>query len=241
MIIFPAIDLKDGKCVRLKQGLADESTVYSENPADMAKRWERAGGKFLHVVDLDGAFTGKRHHTDIVRSIVEAVDIPVELGGGIRTDDDIRMTLECGVARVIIGTRAINDVDALSRLVDEFGDKIVVGIDARDGFVQVNGWVETSSVKALELASIVSGAGVSTIIYTDTATDGMLKGHNVAATDEMCRHVKCNVVASGGISSVDDINALVQLGHKNLQGAIVGKALYDGVVTLEELLAAAGE
>ncbi len=241
MIIFPAIDLKDGKCVRLRQGLADESTVYSENPADMAKRWENAGGEFLHVVDLDGAFTGKRHHTDVVRSIVEAVDIPVELGGGIRTDDDIRTTLECGVARVIIGTRAINDVDALSRLVDEFGDKIVVGIDARDGFVQVNGWVETSSVKALELAAIVSGAGVSTIIYTDTATDGMLKGHNVAATDEMCRHVKCNVVASGGVSSVDDINALVQLGHDNLQGAIVGKALYDGVVTLEELLAAAGE
>lgn len=239
MIIFPAIDLKDGKCVRLKQGLADESTVYSENPAEMAKRWQDVGGEFLHVVDLDGAFSGKRKHTDIVRAIVDAVDVPVELGGGIRTDDDIRATLDCGVERVIIGTRAINDIDALHRLVEEFGEQIVVGIDARDGFVQVNGWVETSSVKALELADIVADAGVSTIIYTDTATDGMLKGHNVAATDEMCRRVKCNVVASGGVSSVSDVKALVELGHNNLQGAIVGKALYDGMVTLEELVDAA--
>ncbi len=238
MIIIPAIDLKDGKCVRLKQGLADESTVYSENPADMAKRWEDAGGEYLHVVDLDGAFTGKRHHTDVVRSIVEAVNMPVELGGGIRTDDDIRATLDCGVRRVIIGTRAINDIDALGKLVSEFGDKIVVGIDARDGFVQVNGWVETSAVKALDLATIVANAGVSTIIYTDTATDGMLKGHNVAATKEMCQHVSCDVVASGGVSSVKDVSALSSLGLDNLQGAIVGKALYDGVATLEELIQA---
>ena len=238
MIIIPAIDLKDGKCVRLKQGLADQSTVYSENPADMAKRWEDAGGELLHVVDLDGAFTGKRHHTGVVKSIVDAVDMPVELGGGIRTDDDIRVTLDCGVRRVIIGTRAINDIDALGKLVSEFGDKIVVGIDARDGFVQVNGWVETSTVRALELATIVADAGVSTIIYTDTATDGMLKGHNVAATDEMCQHVSCDIVASGGVSSVQDVSALSALGRSNLQGAIVGKALYDGVVTLEELIRA---
>lgn len=238
MIIIPAIDLKDGKCVRLKQGLADESTVYSENPAEMAKRWQDAGGELLHVVDLDGAFTGKRHHTDVVRSIVNAVDMPVELGGGIRTDEDIRTTLDCGVSRVIIGTRAINDVDALGRLVSEFGDKIVVGIDARDGFVQVNGWVETSTVRALDLATIVAKAGVATIIYTDTATDGMLKGHNVAATDEMCQHVSCDVVASGGVSSVKDVSELSALGRSNLQGAIVGKALYDGIVTLEELIKA---
>ncbi len=236
MIIIPAIDLKDGKCVRLKQGLADQSTVYSENPADMAKRWEDAGGEFLHVVDLDGAFTGKRHHTDVVRSIVDAVDMPVELGGGIRTDEDIRITLDCGVSRVIIGTRALNDIDALGKLVDEFGEKIVVGIDARDGFVQVNGWVETSTVLALDLATIVVDAGVSTIIYTDTATDGMLKGHNVAATDEMCKHVSCNIVASGGVSFTEDVSALSALGHSNLEGAIVGKALYDGIATLEELI-----
>ncbi len=238
MIIIPAIDLKDGKCVRLKQGLADQSTVYSENPADMAKRWEDAGGEYLHVVDLDGAFTGKRHHTDVVRSIVEAVDMPVELGGGIRTDEDIRVTLDCGVSRVIIGTRAIDDIDALGKLVSEFGDKIVVGIDARDGFVQVNGWVETSNIRALDLATIVADAGVSTIIYTDTATDGMLKGHNVEATKEMCEHVNCEVVASGGVSSVTDVNALSALGLDNLQGAIVGKALYDGIATLEELIQA---
>lgn len=238
MIIIPAIDLKDGKCVRLKQGLADQSTVYSENPADMAKRWEEAGGEFLHVVDLDGAFTGKRHHTDIVKSIVDAVDMPVEIGGGIRTDEDIRATLDCGVARIIIGTRAINDIDALGKLVSEFGDKIVVGIDARDGFVQVNGWVETSTVRALDLATIVADAGVATIIYTDTATDGMLRGHNVAATAEMCQHVACNIVASGGVSSVDDVQNLSALKCSNLEGAIVGKALYDSVVTLEELIKA---
>ncbi|MCK5529550.1 MAG: 1-(5-phosphoribosyl)-5-[(5-phosphoribosylamino)methylideneamino]imidazole-4-carboxamide isomerase [Kiritimatiellae bacterium] len=238
MIIIPAIDLKDGKCVRLKQGLADQSTVYSENPADMAKRWEDAGGEFLHVVDLDGAFTGKRHHTDIVKSIVDAVDMPVEIGGGIRTDEDIRITLDCGVARVIIGTRAINDIDALGKLVSEFGDKIVVGIDARDGFVQVNGWVETSTVRALDLATIVADVGVATIIYTDTATDGMLRGHNVVATEEMCKHVSCNIVASGGVSSVEDVKRLSALECSNLEGAIVGKALYDSVVTLEELIKA---
>lgn len=141
--------------------------------------------------------------------------MPVELGGGIRTDEDIRVTLDCGVSRVIIGTRAIDDIDALGKLVSEFGDKIVVGIDARDGFVQVNGWVETSNIRALDLATIVADAGVSTIIYTDTATDGMLKGHNVEATKEMCEHVNCEVVASGGVSSVTDVNALSALGLDN--------------------------
>ena len=237
MIIIPAIDLKSGKCVRLEQGLADRETVYAEDPAKMARAWESAGGEFLHVVDLDGAFSGKRCHTDVVRSIVEAVQMPVELGGGIRTDEDIRVTLECGVERVIIGTRAIEDLEALGRLADEFGPRIVVGIDARDGLVQTKGWVETSSVQALDLATRVTEAGVSTIIYTDTATDGMLTGHNVVATDEMCRHTSCQIVASGGVSSAADVRALCALGHDNLQGAIVGKALYDGIVSLPELIA----
>jgi len=239
MLIIPAIDLKDGRCVRLRQGLADEVTVYSEDPVEMARHWEAQGASYLHVVDLDGAFDGRPRHSDTVSRITAAVSVPVELGGGIRTDDDMRAMLDCGVDRTIIGTRAFDDPNGLKDLVGEFGSRFAVAIDARDGFVQVKGWVETTECRALELAAQASEIGVSTLIYTDTATDGMLKGHNAGATDEMCRNVSCDVIASGGISSAGDVRALSALGHSNLKGAIVGKALYDGIVTLEELLAAA--
>jgi phosphoribosylformimino-5-aminoimidazole carboxamide ribotide isomerase len=239
MIILPAIDLKDGKCVRLRQGLKDQATIYSRNPVDMARQWESQGAQYLHVVDLDGAFDGTPRHADVIRRIAASIDIPIELGGGIRTDNDIRTMLHCGAQRVIVGTRAFADPAALKRLVDEFGSRLAVGIDARNGFVQVKGWIETTAMTALSLATHVNDAGISTLIYTDTSTDGMLQGHNTPVTAEMCARVTCNVIASGGVSAVDDVRALAALGRRNLTGVVVGKALYDGLVTLRELKDAA--
>lgn len=240
MIIIPAIDLKGGKCVRLRQGVADDATVYGDDPVRMALHWQNEGGRALHVVDLDGAFNGAPAHAEVVAKIASALSIPVEIGGGLRTDEHARIMLDAGVSRVILGTRALADEDALRRLVAEFGgSRIAVGIDARNGFVQVKGWVETSGTKATDLARRVSDAGVGTIIYTDTATDGMLSGPNIEAMDAICAAASCDVVASGGISSVADILALKKLARPNLTGAIVGKALYEAKVTLSELQAAA--
>ncbi len=241
MIIIPAIDLKGGRCVRLMQGRADAETVYADDPVAMARRWEDEGASYLHLVDLDGAFEGRPMHADVVGKIAAALSVPVELGGGLRSDAHVRAMLECGVDRVILGTRALEEPDALRALVETYGRRIVVGIDARDGLVQVKGWVETSRVDALEMAGRVDALGVETIIYTDTSTDGMMRGHNVAATKAMCDAVSCNVVASGGISAVTDVEALRALAHPRLSGAIVGKALYEGAVTLAELLEASGE
>ena len=239
--IFPAIDLKGGKCVRLRQGLADDQTVYSDDPVSVALHWQGQGGAALHVVDLDGAFSGRPVHLEAIGAIAAALDIPVEVGGGMRTDGDMRSVLSLGVSRVILGTRALEDVGALARLVAEFGaERVVVGIDARGGFVQTKGWVETSTVKATDLARRVSDAGAKTIIYTDTATDGMLSGPNLAALAEMADAApQCSIVASGGISSPADISAIRRLGRGNIAGAIVGKALNDGRATMSDLLSAA--
>lgn len=235
--IIPAIDLKDGRCVRLRQGKADEVSVYSDDPVDMAEHWVSAGARVLHVVDLDGAFQGRPVHTKVISAIAEAVDIPVEVGGGLRTDEDVRCLLDVGVSRAVIGTRAFSEPEALGRLVAEFGAAIAVGIDARDGFVQVKGWVETTGMRAVDLAAQVEAMGVATLIYTDTATDGMLGGVNVRAVEQMCRHVGVDVIASGGVTSAADVRALRDLDCPNLSGAIVGKALYDGKVALADLLA----
>lgn len=234
--ILPAIDLKGGKCVRLRQGAANDETVYSDSPVEMAQHWVKEGGEFLHVVDLDGAFEGKPVHTDALREICAAVDIPVEIGGGIRTDEDIKTLLAAGVTRVILGTRACEHPEQLARLVELFGgDKIAVGIDARDGKVQTKGWVETTDVQAADLAKQVGEAGVGTIIYTDTSRDGMLDGVNAFEMGKICSAVKCKVVASGGVSSAEDIKRLVALNCGNLAGAIVGKALYEEAVTVKKL------
>lgn len=242
MTIFPAIDLKGGKCVRLRQGRADDSTIYGNDPVEMARHWQAEGGRALHVVDLDGAFQGAPAHAEVVAKIVEALSIPVEIGGGLRTDDHVRTMLDAGVSRVILGTRALADEEALSRLVKLYGGKrIAVGIDARDGLVQVKGWVETSTTKATDLAKRVAEIGVGTIIYTDTSTDGMLSGPNVEAMAQICDAAACDIVASGGVSSADDIRALKALNRKNLVGAIVGKALYEGRAVLAELQAIADE
>ena len=238
--IIPAIDLKGGKCVRLRQGLANEETVYSDSPVEMAQHWVKEGGEFLHVVDLDGAFEGKPVHTGILREICEAIDIPVEIGGGIRTDEDIETLLATGVTRVILGTRACEHPEELARLVEKFGgDRIAVGIDARDGKVQTKGWVETTNVEAVELAKQVAAAGVGTIIYTDTSRDGMLDGVNAFEMGKISVAVSCEVIASGGVSTAEDIKRLTALNCDNLTGAIVGKALYEETVTIKQLAAAA--
>lgn len=238
--IIPAIDLKGGKCVRLKQGLANEETVYSDSPAEMAQHWVKEGGKFLHVVDLDGAFDGKPVHMEELKAICKTIDIPVEIGGGIRTDEDIESLLATGVTRVILGTRACEHPEELARLVEKFGGKrIAVGIDARDGMVQTKGWVETTDVVAEDLAKQVDAAGVGTIIYTDTSRDGMLDGVNAFEMGKICSAVSCEVVASGGVSSLEDIKRLAALNCDNLTGAIVGKALYEETVSIKQLAKAA--
>ena len=239
MIILPAIDLKDGKCVRLRQGRAEEVTVYSDDPVAQAREWLAQGAEQLHVVDLDGAFQGEPQHMEQIAQIVRAVGIPVEVGGGLRTDAQIEQMLGVGVARAILGTRAVESLDTLRALVRRFGAAIAVGIDARDGFVQVRGWVETTKVRAVDLARRVEDAGVRTIIYTDTATDGMLGGPNLTALREMCATVACRVIASGGVSAPEHVAALRDLGFPNLYGAIVGKALYDGKTTLAAMRTAA--
>ena len=239
MIIMPAIDLKDGKCVRLCQGRADEVTVYGSDPVDMARHWVDEGAEALHIVDLDGAFSGHPVHTETIRAIAKAIKIPVQVGGGLRTDEDIRRLLDAGVARVVLGTRACVAPGALAPLVADFREQLAVGIDARNGKVQIRGWVETTETYAVDLAVKMAHIGVRTIVYTDTATDGMLKGPNVEGVRQLCGRVLANVVASGGISSIDDVKRLAGIGAGNLFGAIVGKALYEGTVTLPELVAAA--
>ncbi len=240
-VILPAVDLKGGKCVRLRQGRADRETVYGDDPVAQAREWAAQGAAWLHVVDLDGAFQGHPVHLDVVGRMAAAVDIPVECGGGLRTDADLEALLAHGVQRAILGTRALERQEGLSALVSTFGDRLAVGIDARDGRVQVKGWTETSSISAVDLAGRAALAGVRTIIYTDTATDGMLGGPNLKAVAEVCRAAgpKCQVIASGGVSSVEDVHRLRSLGCDNLTGAIVGKALYDGLASLPDLLAAA--
>ncbi len=238
--IIPAIDLKGGRCVRLRQGAAQDETVYSDSPVETAQHWAKEGGGFLHVVDLDGAFEGRPVHTGVLQDICRAVEIPVEIGGGIRTDRDIETLLATGVARVILGTRACEHPEELERLVEKFGsEKIAVGIDARDGKVQTKGWVQTTDVQAEALAKQVDAAGIGTIIYTDTSRDGMLEGVNAFEMGKICSAVKCHVVASGGISSTEDIKRLAALNCDNLVGAVVGKALYEKTVAVKALKKAA--
>lgn len=240
MVILPAIDLKGGKCVRLRQGRADDVTVYGDDPARQARDWAEQGGRELHVVDLDGAFDGEPRHADVISRIIEAFGGPVEVGGGIRTSAALRAVIEAGAARAILGSAALEDPEFLTKAVELYGDRIAVGIDARNGFVQTKGWVETTSVKATDLASAVAKIGVKTIIYTDTATDGMLGGPNLSQMASICDAAPtCQITASGGVSSPYDIENLKALERPNLRAAIVGKALYDGRTTLREMNIAA--
>ena len=240
MTILPAIDLKGGKCVRLRQGRAADVTVYCDDPVEQAKAWRDQGAMELHVVDLDGAFEGRRVHGKVIARIIEAFGGIVEVGGGIRNEEAVMALVEAGASRVIIGSAAVERPDFLASALSMYGGKIAVGIDARDGLVQTRGWVETTSAKAVDLAAKVAAAGVETIIYTDTATDGMLGGPNVRQMAEICDAApSCRITASGGVSSVADVRNLVALGKANLRAAIVGKALYDGRITFMEMQKAA--
>lgn len=237
MTIYPAIDIKGGRCVRLTQGRADQETIYNENPVEVAQEFRAAGSPWVHVVDLDGAFAGEPQNLTIVRAIA-ALGINVELGGGMRTRIMVERALDSGVSRVVIGTRAAESESFIRELVRAFGDKIAVGIDAKNGQVAVKGWVDTTGVTALALAKRMDALGVATLIYTDIGTDGMLTGPNLAAQEAMLSAVKCSVIASGGVSARDDVINLAQLAQRyaNLDGVIVGKALYERRVELHDLL-----
>ena len=235
MTIYPAIDLKGGRVVRLHQGRADAETVYGNDPASAARDWVGQGAQWLHFVDLDGAFTGEPRNWDCVRAILGAVRIPVQLGGGLRTRQQISDALGMGLSRCVVGTKACEPA-FVKTLVAEFGERVAVGIDARDGFVAVKGWVEKTSLAAVEFAQQISELGVRTIIFTDIATDGTLTGPNYKAVSAVCGAVKCNIIASGGVSTSDDVRCLRELKRPNLAGVIIGKALYDGRVQLKDVL-----
>lgn len=233
MIIFPAIDILDGNCVRLIQGDYNKEKVYGNSPVDMAKKWESLGGEFIHIVDLNGAKSGESVNKAVIRTIAETLSVPVQVGGGIRSLDVIEGYIQSGVSRVIIGTAAITDKEFLQKAIDIYGDKIAVSVDARGGYVATDGWTDTSDVKAIDLVKELEAIGVRTIVYTDIAKDGMLQGPNFAEQEAIHEATKMDVIASGGVTTADDVTKLRELG---LYGAIIGKALYDGKLDFTELV-----
>ena len=238
MRIWPAIDLRGGNCVRLKQGDYERETVFSDDPAAVAVRWVELGGKCLHLVDLDGARDGQVVNVEAVRSIVRAVDVPCELGGGIRTEETIRELLDIGVGRLVIGTLAIKKPGWFRRMCGLFPEKLVLGIDARGGRVATDGWLETSGISAVELAQKFSAEPLCALNYTDIDTDGMMTGPNISAMVEMKKAVDIPIIASGGVTTADDV---VRLAEAGMDGCIIGRALYEGSLTLPQALAAAGD
>jgi phosphoribosylformimino-5-aminoimidazole carboxamide ribotide isomerase len=241
MIIFPAIDIRGGKCVRLLKGDFKQETVFSDSPSAMAKKWFSQGAEYLHLVDLDGALAGKPVSLTIVKSIIDAVDIPVELGGGIRTMKNIDMVLELGVQRVILGSVAVREPELVRKACQRYGDRIVVGIDAKDGVVAVDGWGVSGNVRVEVLAKEMAKAGVETIIYTDISRDGTLNGVNIEATANLARISGIKIIASGGVSSIEDIRALKLLEDDGIEGVIIGKAIYTGAVDLMAAIALSKE
>jgi len=241
VILFPAIDLKDGKCVRLVRGDPAQATVFNDDPVAQARAFEDQGFEYLHLVDLDGAFAGKPMNAAVVERVLESVKIPVQLGGGVRDIRTARAWLERGVSRVIIGTAAVADPDFVTEGARLFPGRIAVGIDARDGRVAVEGWAKTTEISARELARRFEEAGVAAIIYTDIARDGVLKGLNIEATLALAAAVSAPVIASGGLASLDDVQRLLAPDCAELGGAIVGRALYDGRLNAREALALIAE
>ena len=237
MILFPAIDLKDGQCVRLKLGDMQQATVFNDDPAAQAKSFEDQGFEYLHVVDLNGAFAGRSVNGDAVQAILDAVSFPVQLGGGIRSIAHIEEWLGRGLARVILGTVAVRDPALVREAARLFPGQVAVGIDARGGKVAVEGWAETSELTAIELGQRFEGAGVAAIIYTDIDRDGVLKGINWPSTLELAEAVSIPVIASGGLASMDDIRTMTEARYQILEGAISGRALYDGRIDSREAIA----
>lgn len=237
MIVIPAIDLKGGRCVRLLQGKMDEETVYSDNPPEMARHWETLGAELLHLVDLDGAVEGRPKNLDLITEIVKNLDIPVEVGGGIRTMKTIASYLKTGVGRVVIGTRAVEDPDFLGEACQNFPGQIVAGIDAKDGYVAVRGWTDVTARRAADLSLEMEGFGVSAIIFTDIQRDGMQTGPNIQSTKDLAESLTIPVIASGGVSCLGDIKALMAIERHGVTGAITGRALYTGALDLKEAIA----
>jgi phosphoribosylformimino-5-aminoimidazole carboxamide ribotide isomerase len=231
MIIIPAIDLKDGQCVRLRRGLMDETTVFSDNPAEMAQQWVMQGAQRLHLVDLNGAFEGKPMNAKSVREITQMFpDLPVQIGGGIRTLDIANTYIEAGISYLIIGTMAVTNPEFVSELCREFPGKIIVGLDANEGLVATEGWAQQTDLHVVDLSKKFEQDGVSAIIYTDIARDGMMQGVNVEATLALAKQTSIDIIASGGITNLDDIKNLLDVAHHGISGAITGRAIYEGTL-----------
>ena len=236
MRIIPAVDIKGGKCVRLSQGKAEQETVYSNDPVDMASHWDEMGASMIHVVDLDGAFEGKPVHSGLIKEIINHSSVDIQVGGGIRTLEAIKTYVDAGVARVVLGTVALSDPKFVEKACAAFPGKIMVGIDARDGLVAVKGWVEVSSKKAADLAKTLEPLGIAGFIFTDISRDGMMQGPNLASIREFASGTKIPVVASGGVSRLQDISNLLELKSLGVVGIIIGKALYDKTVNIKDAL-----
>ncbi|MFH1026530.1 MAG: 1-(5-phosphoribosyl)-5-[(5-phosphoribosylamino)methylideneamino]imidazole-4-carboxamide isomerase [Pseudomonadota bacterium] len=237
MIVIPAIDLKDGKCVRLEQGLMDKDTVFNDNPGAQARAWQDQGAELLHIVDLDGAFAGKPKNRGAIEDIIKSITIPAQLGGGIRDITTIEAYLSLGLSRVIIGTAAQRNPELVREACARFPGRIVVGIDAKDGMVAVQGWAEVTDITAVELARKFEDCGVAAIIYTDISRDGMLQGPNLEATRALAEAVSIPIIASGGVSSLKDIENLMAIEAAGITGVITGKAVYTGAISLNEAIA----
>ncbi len=236
MIIIPAIDLKEGQCVRLRQGIMEDSTVYSDNPVEVAKRWEHMGADIIHVVDLDGAIAGKPVNQKIIKDITESVEVRIQVGGGIRDLKTVEEYINIGVYRIVLGTIAIKNPLLVEDACNSFPGQIAVGIDAKDGMVAIKGWTEKTEEKATDFATELEDLGISVIIYTDISRDGMLTGPNISAVKEMAMSLSIPIIASGGVTSMDDLLALHALEDFGVEGAIVGKALYTGDIDLKKAL-----
>jgi phosphoribosylformimino-5-aminoimidazole carboxamide ribotide isomerase len=237
VILFPAIDLKDGACVRLKRGEMQSATVFSHDPARQAREFARAGFEWLHCVDLDGAFAGNSANAEAVQAIRDAIDLPIQLGGGIRTMGGIEFWLAAGITRVILGTVAARNPMLVKEAARKFPGRIVVGADARGGMIATEGWAETSNLTPVELGKRFEDAGVAAILYTDVDRDGLLEGVNVATTAQLAREVRIPVIASGGVSGMNDIKALIATEEPNIEGVVIGRALYDGRIDAAAALA----
>lgn len=233
MLLIPAIDLKDGQCVRLRQGRMEDDTVFSNNPVEMATRWVEAGGRRLHLVDLNGAFAGEPVNGDVIRAIAGThPEVPIQVGGGIRDEATIEAYLKAGVSYCIIGTQAVKEPEFVTRACRAFPGHVIVGLDAKDGLVAINGWAEVTDQEVTELARRFEDDGVSAIVYTDIGRDGMLSGPNVAATAALANAISIPVIASGGITDIGDIEALCRADTHNIMGAITGRAIYEGTLDL---------
>ena len=235
MLLIPAIDLKDGQCVRLRQGRMDDTTIFANNPVDMAQRWVDAGARRLHLVDLNGAFAGKPVNGDVVQAIAKQFpQVPVQIGGGIRDAQTVEAYLQAGVQYCIIGTKAVQEPQFVIELCQQFPGHILVGIDAKNGMVATDGWADVSAVSAISLAQQFEQAGVSAIVYTDIARDGMMQGVNVAETAQLARSISIPVIASGGVTNMQDIENLCAQANSGIMGAILGRSIYEGTINLAD-------